>query len=100
MSTVNFVVDQVAARTGGDPTAVRSLIGHAVKHIPEGTKVDKKTMMTALESTRKNLDSTELHGLLDRVEAEFQGLGALKQMLVFSAINAEIGSLRTELSKS
>lgn len=97
MSAVDFVVEQVATRTGGRPEAVKSLIKIAVTHIPEGTRVDKGSLATALETTRKELRDDELSGLLIKVEEEFQRLGPLKQMLAFSAISSQLDSIRAEV---
>lgn len=97
MSTIDFVVEQAAARTGGTPEAVRSLISIALNHIPEGTTVDRNSMAMAMEATRKDLKDPELHSILDRVEEQFSSMGMLKQILVFSTLNSGIEDARREL---
>lgn len=92
MSTVDFVVSQATARTGSSPAAVRALLTLGLNHVPEGTRVNRESMALALEATR-----LELNQLLDQVETEFEALGPLKQMLVFSAIGSGLDDVRREL---
>lgn len=97
MSTIDFVVDQVSGRTGGDPKTVRELLGQGIRHIPEGTPVNRASMASALEATRLELTDPEEIRIIERIEAEFQSMGMLKQMLVFSTISSGIADLRREL---
>ena len=97
MSTIDFVVDQVSGRTEGDPKTVRELLGRGVRHIPEGTPVNRASMAAALEATRLELTDPEEIRIIERIEGEFQAMGMLKQILVFSTISGGIDELRREL---
>lgn len=97
MSTIDFVVDQVSTRTGGEPKTVRELLGRGIRHIPEGTPVNKASMAAALEATRLELTDPEEIRIIERIEYQFRSMGMLKQMLVFSTISSGIDELRREL---
>ncbi len=98
MSTIDFVVDQVSGRTGGDPKTVRELLGRGIRHIPEGTPVDRVSMAAALEATRLELTDPEEVRIIERIERELRSMGVLKQILVFSTISGGIDELRRELN--
>lgn len=97
MSTIDFVVDQVSSRTGGEPKTVRELLGQGIRHIPEGTPVNRASMAAALEATRLELTDPEEIRIIERIEDQFRSMGMLKQILVFSTISSGIDELRREL---
>ena len=98
MSTIDFVVDQVSGRTEGDPKTIRELLGRGIRHIPEGTPVDRASMAAALEATRLELTDPEEVRIIERIERELRSMGVLKQILVFSTISGGIDELRRELN--
>lgn len=97
MSTIDFVVEHAASKTGGDPKAVRSLIGRGIRHIPEGTPVNRASMASALEAARAELADPEEIRIVEHIESEFRSMGFLKQTLVFGMMNSKIDELRAEL---
>lgn len=97
MSTIDFVVEHAASKTGGDPKAVRSLIGRGIRHIPEGSPINKASMASALKVTRTELADPEEIRIVEHIEAEFRSMGFLKQTLVFGMMNSKIDEIRAEL---
>ena len=108
MSAVGILIDDTASKTQTAPEAVRTILGLGVGHIPEGTKIDRESMATALEATRRDVNGAvplqsstgsqkDFNAILDHLEAELSSMGRMKAAMVFGAIRAGIKDLRDEL---
>lgn len=108
MSAVGILIDDTSAKTDTSPEAVRLILSLGVRHIPEGTKIDGKSMASALEATRREVNGPvpphspvgtqeDFNAIIDHLETELSSMGRVKSALVFGAIRAGIGELREEL---
>jgi len=96
MSAIDILAKDASERTGATPEAVRAVLVKGVRHIPEGTKINRESMAAALQAARSEPGgvSAEESKILDYLGSELNSLGRLKQALVFGAISANIGELR------